>query len=324
MALLLFTLSGHTLAEVQYDSFYGFGDSLADTGNVFILSSALGADPAPPPSVSPHRAYFAGRFSNGPVAFEYFWQMLSGKASGTPGGLVPFLASPLKDRGAVNFAFGGTGTRFVDRTPGGLYAPGLKGQVELFRALLRGRKPSRRALFAIVTGSNDYRDDAFHQPLTPPESVQNTIEAIETLYALGAREMMALNLPDLGLVPANRADPLSATQLSMLHNALLAQALHQLEARLPKLNLIQVDLFQVPDRLPPGMDLVTPALDVFFPPASLPPGFVMSACLFINPVTCADAPTFDVGNQFLFWDVVHPTTAAHRVIGEFLHASLGE
>jgi hypothetical protein len=45
------------------------------------------------------------------------------------------------------------------------------------------------------------------------------------------------------------SDPAAATQLSMLHNALLKNALDQLAAQLPKLNLIQVDLFQLPSRL---------------------------------------------------------------------------
>jgi phospholipase/lecithinase/hemolysin len=44
----------------------------------------------------------------------------------------------------------------------------------------------------------------------------------------------------------------------------------------------------------------------------------MSACLFINPALCLDVPTFTVG-PFLYWDIVHPTTAAHRVLGEFLY-----
>ena len=326
--LVLLTLPRATSAQIpRYDSLYAFGDSLADNGNILITSQFLHVDPAPPPSATPHRAYFLGRFSNGPVAFEYLWQLLSGQAPGSARGLTPFLASPmLGATGAVNFAFGGTGTPYIDQTPGGLSAPGLKGQVELFRLALRGRKPSKRALYAIVAGANDYRDDAFNQPMNPAVVVQNIADAVNTLYQLGARDVLVLNLPDLGLVPANRGNPAPATFLSTVHNTLLAGALNALAASLPKLNLIQIDLNHVLSLLPAGMDLTTPALDALFPPGSLPPpyppGFLMSACLFIAPATCADAPTFDVGQQFLYWDILHPTTAGHRVLGEYLYRAL--
>src|SRR5262245_21659311 len=57
--------------------FFVFGDSISDTGNDLILSSALGAQPALPPSFSPNRTYFNGRFTNGPVAVEYLWGLLN-------------------------------------------------------------------------------------------------------------------------------------------------------------------------------------------------------------------------------------------------------
>src|SRR5205814_1109354 len=88
--------------------------------------------------------------------------------------------------------------------------------------------------------------------------------------------------------------------------------------------LIQIDLIHAFTTLPPDMDMRrTPALDMLFPVGSLPPpyppDFHMSACLYIDPATCLDAPTFDVGPRFLFWDIVHPTTAAHQVLGEYLY-----
>ena len=138
---------------------------------------------------------------------------------------------------------------------------------------------------------------------------------------------MVLNLPDLGLLPANSSDPETASQLSTVHNALLAEAMNALAARLSKLHLIQIDLNDVFNYLPAGMNRTIPALEYLFPPGSLPSppypvDFHMSACLFIDPVTCADVPTFDVGQAFLFWDIVHPTTAAHQVLGDYLYRSL--
>ncbi|MBA2353253.1 MAG: hypothetical protein H0V80_01150, partial [Acidobacteria bacterium] len=116
--LLLVSLLAPSAAAQSptYDSFYVFGDSLADNGNVWLTSKLLHVTPAPPPSQSPNRTYFDGRFSNGPVAFEYLWERV--RKRGAPA-LVPYISSPvLGHKSAVNFAFGGTGTPLLDQTPG--------------------------------------------------------------------------------------------------------------------------------------------------------------------------------------------------------------
>jgi phospholipase/lecithinase/hemolysin len=324
LTLAVIALTAVTAAEgTTYDSFYVFGDSLADNGNVFLETKALGMNPAVPPSESPHRTYFSGRFSNGPIAFEYLWGMLSGQPADSPGGLQPFLASPFAARTpAVSFAFAGTGTEYIDQTPGGFYAPGLKGQIELFRLALRGRRPSRHALFALATGANDYRIDPFNQPMEPEEVVGNLSDAVRRLYQLGARHIIVLNLPDLGRIPANSGMSEYWTELSNQHNRLLMESLTRLASRLPGIKLIHVDVNQVFGLLPAEMDRTMPALDVFFPPEFLPPGFRMSLCLFINPATCADVPTFDTGARYLFWDAVHPTTEAYQVLAEHIYNGL--
>jgi phospholipase/lecithinase/hemolysin len=328
IALLLFCVLGQPTTAAHaflFDRLYAFGDSLGDNGNVFLGTRALGMDPAVPPSQSPHRTYFNGRFSNGFVAFEYLWQHISGFAPGTNLGLTPYLADPLLLRPAVDFAFGGTGTPLVDQTPGGFYAPGLKGQVELFRFAMRDRRPSTDALFAIVTGANDYRDDPFNVPMEPAAVVANIAQSVQTLYALGARNFVVLSLPDLGQVPANFPMAAYWTALSHQHNDLLQDSLQRLTDRLPRLNIHYVDVDTVFGLLPPGMIRTFPAIDALHP-APLPPpvNAPMSACLFINPALCEDLPTFDVGDDFLFWDIVHPTTAAHRILAQFIFDGLSD
>jgi phospholipase/lecithinase/hemolysin len=299
----------------QFDSFYVFGDSLADNGNVLIQSGALGMNPPVPPSATPHRTYFDGRFSNGYIGFEYLWQRLTGHQPGSALALKPFLAAPFRQqRGPIDFAFGGTGTAYVDQTPGGFWAPGLRGQVELFRMALRGKKPSTRSLYAIATGANDYRVDPFNVPMNPVDVVRNMEEAIARLYQLGARDVIVLDLPDLGLIPANGGDP-QASAISAAHNSELDSALAALQARYPKLHLIPVKLNPLFEDLRLRMESRIPALDVFAP---LTPG--LSVCLFINPAACSDAPDFLFNGNFgfLFWDVVHPTTEAHQSLADYL------
>jgi phospholipase/lecithinase/hemolysin len=303
-----------------YEAFYAFGDSLVDNGNDYLVTQVLLQNPPVPPSTSPHRAYYNGRFSNGPVAFEYLWQILSGKAPGTKGSLQPFLSVQLlAKKEAIDFAFGGSGTSPIDTTPGGFTVPGLRGQVDLFRTLSILRKPSPKALYAIFAGPGDYFKTT---PLTPDQSVGNIVTSIRALYSVGARTVIVLNMPDLGSVPMFAGTPQSAplSALSAAHNAALATALASLQASLPSLRLIPIDINAVMQQLPPTMNPALPAVDALVPVP--PPGPPTSLCLFINPATCPNVPTFDVGLQYLFWDAQHPTTEVHRLLAQYLFQQL--
>ena len=322
--LIVCLLPSIAAAQVpQFDAFYVFGDSLADNGNILIQTSAMRMKPPVPPSATPHRTYFNGRFSNGYIAFEYLWERLSGHKPGSPRGLKPSLAAPfIQKPGALDFAFGGTGTPYIDKTPGGFSSPGLKGQVELFRLALLGRKPSPRALYAIVTGSNDYRNDPFNVPMNPVDVVRNIEDAIVSLYRLGARNVMVVDLPDLGKIPANAVDPdisAAASALSAYHNGLLYSALAGLKARYPQLHLITVKLDPLFIDLQSSMNSLIPMIEVY---SQRPPG--VSACLFVNPATCIDMPpiVFNANLGFIFWDVAHPTTEAHHFLGDYMYDQL--
>ena len=44
----------------------------------------------------------------------------------------------------------------------------------------------------------------------------------------------------------------------------------------------------------------------------------------IDPASCLDMPlsSFNIDWGFLYWDVVHPTTEAHRAMGEYMYNQL--
>lgn len=321
LAIMLFA---SVEAQGPHGPLYSFGDSFSDTGNILIGSTALGYAPPVPPSASPFRTYFNGRFSNGPVAVEYFWQLLSGAAPGSARGLQPILQfSGNASNRAVDFAFGGTGTPLLDQTPGGIWAPGLEGQVELFRLSLHGRKPSKNAVYVIATGANDYRDDQFNVPMSPPDVIANIVEAVDTLYSLGARTVLVYDLPDLGQLPGG--DP-QGSLLAQIHNALLAQGLGLLGQQHPDLRIVPIHLNELFGELAGrGFQMTVPALAALFPGPTWPFNVPTAVCLFVLPAACQDA-NFDVvgqlGQPFVFWDVVHPTTDAHAVLGQFLYDEL--
>ena len=313
--LALFVVGGRTTQAQRpgYDQFFVFGDSLSDTGNIWILTKTLGAQPAIPPSEDPHRSYFSGRFSNGPVAFEYLWGELRSQVPFIP----PFLGRwRLPSDGAVSFAFGVSGSE--DFTQVGQFPiPGLGAQIELFRWALLGRRAPRRALYAVFTGANDYLVDPGAQPADPADVVENIARGIRRLHRLGARHVIVPNLPDLGLVPI--AGPSSAllSQITAQHNALLAWRLDVLSSQLPGLRIIAIDLNDALATLPEGAIFNPPALDALFPiPLN---GVPASLCIFVNPSACPNVASFAVDPRYVFWDAQHPTTAAHAAVAGYMH-----
>jgi len=326
--LLVSSWSGPARAQglvPAFDSLYVFGDSLVDVGNVWYVSRALRTSPAPPPSASPNLTYWLGRFSNGPVSVEYLWDRLGGRKPGKRPALRPYVIDPkLKATDAVDFAFGGTGTPELDQTPGGLYAPGLKGQVELFRLALGGRRPSANALYVVATGANDYRVDRYNVPMRPDQVVANITEAVRRLCALGAREILVLSLPDIGQTPYLKPEEARArSAVAKAHNELLEPSIATLGEQVPRSRIRYVDVDVVLNELrDTEMNTRDAALDALLPPIdAMTP---MSACLFVNPASCKDVPggSFDTPGAFLFWDIVHPTTDAHHALAAHLYDQL--
>lgn len=313
------------LPPVAFSAVYIFGDSLADTGNDWLLTKAAGMTPAIPPSESPNRTYYRGRFSNGPIVFEYLCKRV--QACGTPN-VRPLLAPAfplIPQQGGVSMAFGGTGSGYLTETPGGFQAPGVLGQVELFRVALLGKRPPANALYTIFTGSNDYPVEPGRTIMEPAAVVANIERAIRALYALGARNILVVNLPSpqifpvftLGLVEPQLGAELVAR--TVMHNQLLAGRIAVVKHDLPKLNLIDVNADLALQSVLATFSPVPPAT-FFFP--SPDPNVPVFVCLVSgHPELCPDVPTFSGGGQ-MFWDAVHPTTEADSAFADYLYGAL--
>ena len=321
--LIVLAVASPALAQAP-DRFYAFGDSLVDNGNVYAATVRTSL-PLPPPG-----AYCQGRFSNGPVAFEFVWAALQGipldpacPIVPAPDGLRPILtgAGP-----AMNFAFGGASTGFFNPAPGGMTVPGLKGQVALFQLALGGRAPSPHALYAILAGANDYLSltsvKPSHEKLIVAGVVGNISDSIRHLHWLGARQVIVVNLPDLGLSPLSFPDPVRRAALSRLaaeHNRQLAAALAKLQTRLNGLRIVAIDLAAPLQLLPTlGFDVQVPAMDRLLPPPPALGGLPMSFCIFVDPRACGVVPDFNAVPPSLFWDAEHPTTQAHYVLAQYI------
>jgi outer membrane lipase/esterase len=129
--------------------------------------------------------------------------------------------------------------------------------------------------------------------LTVYTAIQNTAQAVVTLSSGGARHILVVNLPDLGLTPFGLAQgPLGSAQLSYLtnlYNAGLQQALDSLEnVGIRTIRLDAAGLIREIAHDPAAFGLVN-----------------------------ASDPALDSENDaagYLFWDGVHPTTAGHKIV----------
>lgn len=182
-----------------------------------------------------------------------------------------------------NFAWGGATTGEVGMNQ----VPGVLAQVETFTK--NQPKIDPQALFVIWAGSNDY----LFSTETPTVSIENLNQSLESLLNAGAKRLLVANLPDLGKLPATRGKDKSQTltNFAMTYNRDLKTTLEKLQK--PDLAIAELDVFRIYQTAVKNPNQF---------------GFtnVTNPCLGTS-ANC---------DRFLFWDGIHPTTAAHKVLGD--------
>ncbi|MBD2256499.1 SGNH/GDSL hydrolase family protein [Pseudanabaena sp. FACHB-2040] len=174
----------------------------------------------------------------------------------------------------------------------GRAAPGLLAQVQAF--LQANPSVNADALYVLWAGANDYLQGRSDTALP----VENLRTAIASLIQAGAQRFLVGNLPNLGQLPATRLRPESAalSQLTSAHNQNLSQTLEQLSQSSPEIQLVLLDINTL------YQEAIANSTQYGFTN-------VTTACLSTAGI-CSQP------NQFLFWDGIHPTTAAHRFMSE--------
>ncbi|HEU4935888.1 MAG TPA: SGNH/GDSL hydrolase family protein [Vicinamibacterales bacterium] len=284
-------------AQSRFSGIVVFGTSLSDSGNAFAL---VGDQSTPPdftlnPLLVPSAPYAKGghHFSNGATWIEQF-----GRSVGLDGAIRPALAS--NSSVATNFAVGAARA----------YADGinfnLTQQVDGFLQRSNG-VASSQALYVIEMGSNDVRDSfavyaaGGNGGPVLTQAIESIAHNIHRLYMAGARQFLIWVVPNIALTPAIRslgpAAGALAGQLSMSFNAGLTGTLAQLTAMLPGVSFTRLDANQLLNA-------------IVADPAAFNLTNVSSACVTANvvPFTC-ESP-----DEYLFWDGIHPTKAAHRLL----------
>jgi len=187
-----------------------------------------------------------------------------------------------------NFARGGATTG----SEGNSLVLGLLTQVQLF--VQTERQPKPNALYILWAGANDYLQGVSNASVP----VENVTQAISSLANRGAKTLLVVNLPDLGQLPATRSSANSAhlSALTATYNQGLRRALKLLNQQYSDLQIVTLDANAL-------------YREAIANPAAFGFSNVTSACL-------SGASSCGKPDQFLFWDGIHPTTAAHQVIAE--------
>ena len=220
--------------------------------------------------------YYMGRFSNGPLAVEY---------------LAKTLNTPL-----TSFAWGGATTGIGNSGDGGSQTSvgkhSLPGMVPQVVGSLSAITPfAKTSLFVVWGGPDDYLTGG-----TIPQGVADILFMVGQLQSVGATHILVPGMPDLGLTPFYLAQGSTQAAAATAFSSAFDLALQN---SLPK-GVTYFDTF--------GFTQMVVAHPGAF-------GFtdVTDPCL-VALTPCS--PKIQVQNQYLFWDDLHPTTAADRLLAE--------
>jgi phospholipase/lecithinase/hemolysin len=295
------------VAQQRFGGLVIFGTSLSDSGNAFAL---LGSANTPhdydlDPLLVPSRPYARGghHFSDGATWVEQF-----ARSIGLAGNARPAL--PNTGKAGANYAVGGA--RSVN-TP---LTFDLPEQVDAFLSD-RGDVAPSDALYVIEMGGNDLRDAlragvSGGQPAAEAviaAALQSIGQQIGLLYQAGARKFLVWNAPNLGLTPAIRSlGPTVAGFANLLSLGFNAGLEGHVLAPLSVLPGIQFYRLDVYSRLN----------EIVASPAAFGLTNVTSACITPQtaPYHCNDF------KDYLFWDGIHPTTAAQAIIAQHAATAL--
>lgn len=236
----------------------------------------------------PPAPYYQGHYSNGPIWLEDLAGML-GVAAPTP-----------SQAGGTDNAWGfaQTGTGYSTASlPSSPMVPNIGTQISTY---LASNTLSSTQLVTIWGGANDFLNGGQTNPAVP---VNNLATEITTLAAAGGKLFMVPNLPLLGDIPATNTLPQSQRDglnaLSVGFDMLLQNELNTLQQSL------KITIYQ-------------PNIEALFENVMANPGAygftdVTDALLYSGDPTALG---------YLFWDTVHPTTAAGQFIADVAFASI--
>ena len=335
--VMCFCLSMTVFAKQgEFNRFVIFGDSLSDTGNMYKWS--MHVIPKSPP-------YFHGHFANGEVWLEYLAKLYFGDKA------------PERTH---NYAFGGAGAVISkkENLPITLWH-----EVNDYLYLHHdGHKNT--TLYFVWMGANNYLNGPTDVEEVTSKVVNAISKEVEKLINHGAVMMVLANLPDMGIVPEAHKEGRSAllTALTQRHNHKLDTRVEELKKLYPNVHFVYLDAEKIFEKIEENplaygiKNQKTPCYDGgYFLNGQAPSDDVLRTYLkkqalladrslsdeqievILNDkalriaaqngyaASLTDLSTVDtVCEGDMFWDTVHPTSAMHSYIAEFIKKAIDE
>lgn len=272
-----------------------FGDSLSDNGNLYeLMQHQL---PQSPP-------YYEGRFSNGPVWVEHV-------------AAAYFPTQPASH--LFDYAVGGSGVS-EDEDDEVLFT--LRKQVNNYLVSHKDQA-SADSLYVVWIGANNYLGLPEDTEKTLKEVNDGIVHNLNRLISKGAKHILLINLPNLGKTPAatefDAADIMN--YFAVEHNKRLAQAFNGLKQNNPEVEWFYFDLGSMFDDVienpakygvtNTGGTCSNSTVDEFTKKSWL------RMIASVKPKENTDAC-----DGYLFFDLVHPTAMAHKMIAENVQSIL--
>ncbi|KAI9102602.1 GDSL lipase/esterase [Phlyctochytrium arcticum] len=259
-----------------------FGDSFTDTGNVYNLTNGTW----------PLASYYKGRFSNGPTwpeNVQLFKSEVSELATSSFGGATT-------DNAAVK---GFTGAN------SDIPVPSISDQVQTYLKSKPTAAAAAMTLIVLDGGGNDY----FFDPAADPKDVVGRLGALarRILQIAPDSQVLLTRLLDLGMLPYFKSNATIAafyTQTAKNHNLAIDELIQNLKASHPAARIWAVDFDSKVAQLASQEASVS--------------GFsnLTDACLSTTGQVC------DKPDEYLWWDMFHPTAALHRLMAGWVSQTL--
>ena len=151
-----------------------------------------------------------------------------------------------------------------------------------------------KTLFTIWIGGNDFLTWGPYESVIAA-AITNINDALQTLVFAGAKNILVMNLPDLGLAPAlvNTAYSAAYTSGAIAFNSYLTQLACDFRRAFPRVTFYMADTFEL-----------------------LQYAVANGETLGFTNVdgTCVADGDAEPCEGFIFWDGIHPTTATHKYL----------
>ncbi len=310
-----------TAFATPVDQIVIFGDSISDNGNLYSLTSKFHKVIPLVPVIPKNPPYYEGRFTNG---FNWVDDMsMTMQVSLDDYAYGGSWAEPLKDS-KINIPFG------------------LDIQVADYLIRHSGDANIPNHLFIIWSGANDY----VHGRPDPDYATTNTVATIKAqidwLLSYGAKNILVVGVPDLSVVPEVQAEGADAMQaiheISMMHNEKLVAMMKAEQDANPSDKLMVLDITREFNDLltNPYKYNIKNTLD-----ACYTGGFYRNRGIKADELAAAKKIKLDIENnpslmvayqngnlaaagdifctnpdEYVFWDVIHPTRYVHQLIAQ--------